>query len=203
MLARFAPHNPPRDISDLPHVNRMLKAAGIDNGHYKPQVRNLTTVAQSAAKEILVAFSQPQNVMNLTNHWQMITSTAQGDYATNYDMRAFMANWGYLALTAEESLYPMYAGDGDTLKLAADEAYVFTFSAKPPVMERGFWSLTAYNSEKYLIDNPLDQYSVSDRSGLTFADGTPVYGNNTGEQAEFQVLVQPVDIEPPQNWTSK
>ncbi|CAG7990444.1 unnamed protein product [Penicillium salamii] len=202
MLARFAPHNPPRNISDLPRVNRMLKTAGIDKGHYKSQVRNLTTVAQTAAQKVGVAFNQPQNVMNLTHDWQMIAPAAQGEYNTNYYMRAFMANWGYLALTAQESLYPMYAGDGDTLKLGADEAYIFTFSGKPPVMKQGFWSLTAYNAQKYLIENTQDQYSVSDRSGLTYSDGTPVYGDDAGKQTQFQVLVQPADKEPPKNWTS-
>lgn len=144
-------------------------------------------------------YNTPYNISDLPH----VTAAAQGEYNTNYDMRAFMANVGYLALTAVEQLYQMYAGDGGTLELAADETYVFTFSGKSPIMEKGFWSLTGYNAQKYLIKNYLGKYSVSDRSGLTYGESMTVYGEGAEEDSEFQVLVKPVDMKPPYNWTSK
>ena len=47
------------------------------------------------------------------------------------------------------------------------------FSSLPPVNEGGFWSITAYGDDDYLIDNPINRYNVTDRSGYNLnADGT-------------------------------
>ena len=77
----------------------------------------------------------------------------------------------------------------------------------------GFWSLTAYASDQFLIPNPLGRYEIGDRSGITYSDGTLVYPNanatmsfdsSSGGNATraFQVLLQPADVRPPTNWTS-
>ena len=34
----------------------------------------------------------------------------------------------------------------------------------PPVKEKGFWSITAYGDDDFLIENPIERYSVSDRT---------------------------------------
>ena len=40
-------------------------------------------------------------------------------------------------------------------------------------MEGGFWSITAYGDDDYLIDNPIDRYNITDRSPFKLnADGT-------------------------------
>ncbi|KAE8167333.1 hypothetical protein BDV40DRAFT_295917 [Aspergillus tamarii] len=203
MTARFAPHNPPRNISDLARVNRNLNAAGIRDGVYRPQVRNLTAAAVTAASTVSKAFALPANHIDLENNWRSVSGTAQGDYNTNYEMRAFVTNWAYLIVDATVALYPMYGptASSSVLELGANEAYVFTFSRKPPLAKHGFWSLTLYNADKFLIKNPLDRSSLGDRSNLTYADGIPVYGEDDRDET-FQILIQPADIEPPSNWIS-
>ncbi|RAQ46489.1 hypothetical protein AFGD_000130 [Aspergillus flavus] len=203
MTARFAPHNPPRNISDFARVNSNLKAAGIHDGTYRPQVRNLTAAAVTAAATVSKAFALPANHIDFDNGWQSVSDTAQGDFNTNYEMRAFVTNWAYLIVDNIVALYPMYdpTANSSVHDLGANEAYVFTFNRKPALAENGFWSLTLYNADKFLIKNSLNRSSLGDRSNLSYADGIPVYGDDHRD-GPFQLLIQPADIEPPANWTS-
>ncbi|MFR8312943.1 MAG: DUF1214 domain-containing protein [Ruminococcus sp.] len=44
------------------------------------------------------------------------------------------------------------------------------FESYPQVLEGGFWSVTAYGDDDFLIDNPIDRYCINDRSGLKAND---------------------------------
>jgi hypothetical protein len=204
LAARIVPHNPPRNISDLARVNHMLKESGVRDGEYKPRKgQNLTAAYLASKMAISKAASEPQNVHSLGHGWQEITPTAQGDYGEDYAMRAYVAYAGYLALKATEALYPSYRAGQEGLHLGPKESYIFTFPSKPPMAQYGFWSLTAYDKEEYLVSNTLNRYALSDRSNLTYADGTLVYDGNAHGDGSFQLLVQPADVTPPKNWTSK
>jgi hypothetical protein len=63
--------------------------------------------------------------------------------------------------------------------------------------------LTAYDAEQFLVSNPLNRYALSDRSNITYADGSLVYGGEGHANDSFELLIQPADLEPPKNWTSK
>ncbi|KAF9890607.1 hypothetical protein FE257_005738 [Aspergillus nanangensis] len=205
MTARLAPYNPPRNISDLRRVQHMFRRAGIHEGKYIPTHKNLTALAAKVTDAVLSHASKPENTLVLGNGWQSRRLSAQGDYGMDYQMRYAVAARGYLALTATEALYPMYYdasnGYSTTLILNPGQAFLFTYDGKPPLTKEGFWSLTGYNSEQYLIANPLDRYALGDRSGLTYSDGSLVYGSDS-RNGTFQILVQPADVEPPKNWTS-
>lgn len=204
LTARIAPHNPPRNMSDLARVNHMLQKSGVRDGVYKAQKgQNLTAAYLASEMAMSKAASEPQNVHSLGNGWQELAPTSQGDYGENYAMREYVAYFGYLALKATEALYPSYSAGQEGLHLGPRESYIFTFSSKPPMAQYGFWSLTAYNAEEYLIPNTLNRYVLSDRSNLTHADGSLVYDGNAHGDGSFQLLVQPADVTPPKNWTSK
>ncbi|KAE8306252.1 DUF1254-domain-containing protein [Aspergillus transmontanensis] len=203
LTARIAPHNPPRNISDLARVNYMLTKSGVRDGVYKPQKgQNLTAAYLASEMAMSKAASEPQNVRSLEHGWHALAPTAQGDYGVNYAMREFVAYSGYLALRATEALYPSYGAFQKGLHLGPRESYIFTFPSKPPMAQYGFWSLTAYNAEEYLVPNTLNRYALSDRSNLTYADGSLVYNGDTNGDESFQLLVQPADVSPPKNWTS-
>ncbi|KAL1876131.1 hypothetical protein Plec18167_005394 [Paecilomyces lecythidis] len=203
LAARIAPYNPPRNMSDLARVNAMLKKAGISAGVYKLQKgQNLTAANLASNAAMSKAAGQPQNVRALENGWHGLSPTVQGDYGENYVMRKFVAYSGYLALRTTEALYPSYNSGQQELHLGPNESYIFTFPSKPPLAQYGFWSLTAYNKKEYLIPNTLNRYVLNDRSNLTYADGSLVYGSNSHSNETFQLLVQPADVTPPRNWTS-
>ena len=49
-------------------------------------------------------------------------------------------------------------------------AHILHFESYPQVLEGGFWSVTAYGDDDFLIDNPIDRYCINDRSGLQAND---------------------------------
>ncbi|KAA8646578.1 uncharacterized protein ATNIH1004_008011 [Aspergillus tanneri] len=201
LTARIAPFNPARNFTDQPRVQRMLREAGIHKGQYTPTVGNLTLLAQKALADVKANAAQPGHMGNLKNNWHALNPSDQGDYNMDYKMRSFVASTGYLALVATEVLYPFY-GDGSNFSMEPKQAYIITFNNKPPQTEFGFWSLTAYNARQFLVPNPLNRYAVGDRSNLTYADGSLVYGSGSKNES-FQILVQSANIPPPQNWTAK
>jgi hypothetical protein len=76
---------------------------------------------------------------------------------TNYALRAVIARFGIFPLPPTESIYPRANADGNTprvLHLPSDWA---------PIDSGGFWSLTMY-SNGYLFDNPINRYSIGDRT---------------------------------------
>lgn len=91
-----------------------------------------------------------------------------GDFGTKYEFRALVAIAGLGANTVEVAIYPKTDIDAAGNKLTGEKSYVLHFDSCPPVLEGGFWSITAYGEDDFLIDNPLNRYCVNDRSGLKF-----------------------------------
>jgi len=90
-----------------------------------------------------------------------------------YLMRAAAAHLGLYGNDLEETFYPncLFDGDGETLD-ASKYNYVIVFSKDqlPPVDPRGFWSLTMYNEGQQFVENPLNRYSIGDRSKLKYGE---------------------------------
>jgi hypothetical protein len=84
--------------------------------------------------------------------------------------RAVAARAGLWGNHGYEACYAGIFTDADGELLQGGRAYRVTFSPAPPV--DAFWSLTMYDVPKYyLVDNPIDRYSLGDRSpGLQYAD---------------------------------
>ena len=77
------------------------------------------------------------------------------------------------ANTHQVAIYPRTDNDSGHAALDGANRYTLRFSSLPPVMEGGFWSITAYGDNDYLIDNPIDRYNITDRSPFKLnADGT-------------------------------
>ncbi|MCJ1397955.1 hypothetical protein MMC11_001151 [Xylographa trunciseda] len=202
LTARLAPYDPPENTSETDSVNSQFAIAGLCNGIYIPPAGvNLTLAGLLVARSIQTALQSPSLYESFGNSWRTLIPAASGNFHSYYAARAYIAWSGYLQLVPYEALYPAYFGSGSgdaTLTVAANQSYLFTFSGKPPVT--GFWSLTAYGSNNYLIPNAQDIYSLGDRSNLTYPDGTLVYGN-ASSNGEFQILMQPANLSPPANWT--
>ena len=87
-----------------------------------------------------------------------------GDFGKAYDYRAAVALVGLGANTNEIAIYPRADYDSNNEVLNGANSYTLHFSSLPPVEEGGFWSITAYGDDNYLIDNPINRYNVTDRS---------------------------------------
>jgi hypothetical protein len=156
------------------------------------------------------AATDPNNLQPTNDGWLVLNPDIIGTYGTNYALRTVIAISGYLALRGPFAIYPTWSNGSDvsatsTLDIASDEALLFTFSGKPPLDEGGFWSLTVYGGDYYLIPNKDDVYALGDRSNITYPDGQRVYpsgGGSGNDDGVFQILLQPADVAPPTNWTS-
>ena len=116
-----------------------------------------------------------QKVSNLettVNGWT-VTYKA-GNYGKDYLLRAAMAKARLAANTDEESLYFRASVDVTGQPLIGTNRYILRFDAGrlPPV--DAFWSLTLYGLNRFFVANPINRYSIGDRTkGLQYnADGS-------------------------------
>lgn len=94
-----------------------------------------------------------------------------GDYGTNYALRAGVAKIGLGANRVEDAIYPNTDVDGDGRPLTGDHVYRIRFEPGRSPPAGAFWSITAYDSEGFLLDAPA--HVLGDRDGLVrAADGS-------------------------------
>jgi hypothetical protein len=105
------------------------------------------------------------------NGWG-VSAPNTGRFGTDYSYRAVIARIALASNTPREAVYPTTDTDSRGRRLNGRHRYVVSFraGALPPV--RAFWSLTLYDRELFLYDNPVDRYSVGDRTdGLLYGPG--------------------------------
>jgi hypothetical protein len=83
-----------------------------------------------------------------------------GRYGTDYLLRAQLAILGIGANTPEEAVYPTALADSTGTLLTGASSYrmVFRPGHMPPA--RGFWSITMYDSDGFLVPNSAHRYSL-------------------------------------------
>lgn len=100
-------------------------------------------------------------------------SVGPGQQFDAYDYRTMVALMGLGANTTDIAIYPRTSTDSAGADLTGQKTYTLHFDALPPTVGNGFWSVTAYGEDNFLIDNPISRYCVNDRSGLhRNADGS-------------------------------
>ena len=112
------------------------------------------------------------------------------DGPERYEQRALAARAGLWGNHGYEAAYAMVYRDGDGDALDGANRYEPRFEHEPPV--GAFWSVTMYDdAEFYLVANPIDRYSIGDRTpGLhRDADGglTLVLQHDEPAEAERRV----------------
>jgi hypothetical protein len=208
LLCQLGTANTPGRIAGNFTVDEILSRSGVCASSL-----NSTTLDFSAADSSAMAAANKagyEATMNINNGWSVVRSDLAGNLGTDYGLRMEIAETGYLMLTAPEAVYPSWSNgtatrplEGELLQLGANESYLYTFSDKPPLQSLGFWSLTVYDSDGFLIPNPRHVSSLGDRSNITYSSGEAIYGpgSDVEQDGEFQLLIQPADVSPPANWT--
>lgn len=96
-----------------------------------------------------------------------------GEFGTEYAYRALVALVGLGANTVDVAIYPKTEVDKNGAALNGEKTYTLHFESLPPTLEGGFWSVTAYGEDDFLIDNPINRYCINDRSAFELnEDGT-------------------------------
>lgn len=85
-------------------------------------------------------------------------------------LRATSAHSALWGRHGYEAAHAMAWDDGDGRPLEGDQSYTLRFEKPPPV--DAFWSVTMYGlPDRNLVDNPVDRYSIGDRTpGLSYDD---------------------------------
>jgi len=104
------------------------------------------------------------------NGW-IVWRDSIGDYGTNYKLRAGVALAGLGALLPAEAVYPSTNIDSKGQHLVGTNNYKIHFPTTPP--NDAFWSITMYDTEGFMIENPINRYLIGDRNKLQFnSDGS-------------------------------
>jgi hypothetical protein len=127
----------------------------------------------------LLLFAEAKSVFTTANGWS--TTMKAGRPGNSLLLRALLADQLPGTNVAEESVYWITARDGTGQKLNGRHDYILHFPPGGLPPNDAFWSLTMTNARKVLVANPIDRYSVGDRSGLEAnADGSvDIYIQNT------------------------
>ena len=169
-LAALLVDNPPRQ-ADSPTIAQLAKlgiTAGseIKLGDFDPEIQTAINAGFMDGWKELQSYKDKMG--EKINGWQLTYDL--GRYETKY---AYRAAWTFMAiggLPVEDALYPLAREDGDGQRLTGANNYTLYFSRDqvPPV--DAFWSLTVYDGESFLVDNPIDRYSLSSRDEMNYGD---------------------------------
>jgi hypothetical protein len=71
---------------------------------------------------------------------------------------------GIIANDPEEAVYANTALDSDGTTLDGSKNYVLHFASNQLPKVKAFWSITMYSPDYNLVDNPINRYSIGDRT---------------------------------------
>lgn len=201
MLATLDPQNGPWNVTseETAEVDEQFALAGISNGSYVP----LKDVDIAKEQSIATSTIQQQGLEIQTpdgNGWSHGIPVGNG-FAANWATRGFSY---YTQLFNEEPYYtnPLF----NHVKMSPDEAFLITFSSKPPLKHfMSAWGIALYQGNGTFFENTLGNYAFGDRSNITYPDGSLVYTgeDSSAKDGPFQILIQPYATQPPANWTTK
>jgi len=122
------------------------------------------------------------------------TGEPLAEFGTEYAFRALVAIDALGANPVSVAVYLLAEADDAGEILHGDNQYRIHFEKDqlPPVEQYGFWSITAYGEDNFLIDNQLNRYAINDRSSFAL-----------NEDGSMDILVQvesPSDAAMTDNW---
>ena len=138
---------------------------------------------------------------NVTNGpWS--TNFAYGSTGANPYIKAWVAENGLMAVSASLSLYLDAYTDDNGQPLVANCDYMI----KGPALKAGYWNITVYNENGFVIANAQNRYSYSstdiqfepDGSFIIYLSKTPKQGNwlPTGNAKTLNVYLRLHDSQP-------
>jgi hypothetical protein len=158
-LALLLTDNPPtpQDAAIVDILTRLGIIGDFDMSKLPARVaQGLSRVPEAAHKKIMGHYARQRQV----NGWMV--STGSGHYGTDYLQRALVAYIGVGGNLPADAFYPIarFDGDGKVLNGASGYAMHFTKADIPPIHPQGFWSLTMYDKEYFLVANPINRHSL-------------------------------------------
>ncbi|MFO7617188.1 MAG: DUF1254 domain-containing protein [Bacteroidales bacterium] len=102
---------------------------------------------------------------NNRNGWKYLLQGI-GTYGDQYNTRAYVAMIGLGANLPEDAVYPSADVDIANQPLNNSNNYTITFPAGQTPPAQGFWSITMYDKNNFLVYSPILRYALGSYSGL-------------------------------------
>jgi len=163
-LSRLMQDNPPA-VADAPMLEKMRRI-GITPGTVADwswlDKKCIALGRWLADRKIAQELKKPRDAVN---GW--VTPPANlGNYGTDYNIRAVVAMIGLGANLPADAIYPSASVDNHNRPLDGNKRYRLHFPADQLPPARAFWSVTAYGTDDFLIDNPIQRHALGSRDAL-------------------------------------
>jgi len=176
-------------------LSRLAKIGIKPGGEFK--LTDFDNETQEALKNVPEEIYQAFDNVKANTDFKPQNGTQLGHYGTDYLTRAAVAYKGLGALPPEEAIYIAYNADSAKAPLNGSNNYIIHFNASQLPPAKAFWSLTMYDKDRYLSDNPIRRYAIGDRNKLKFnKDGSLdiyVQHNDPGAEKQANWLPAPAD----------
>jgi hypothetical protein len=163
--AALAENPPPAKHEQLMKQFAMIGIGpGLDVNEQDEVTKTNLVRAAAAGKQLLDENFMSGWSTTVVNGWRY-PSPHEGRAGDDFLLRAVWQSLaGVVANDPEESVYLLCQADGDGEDLTGANSYEVHFAAgqEPPV--DAFWSLTMYSTNYNLVPNPIDRFSLGDRS---------------------------------------
>ena len=158
---------PARDADMLQSFARLGIGPGLDvQAQDASTKRGLARAAADAKKIIAEAFTAGYLQKNVNGWNYPPPATGRPSQSRDWLFRAVQMLAGFVANDPVEATYLNVSVDGDGKPLTGQNRYVIHFDKGGQPKVSAFWSFTLYNMQYNLVANPINRYSVGDRSGL-------------------------------------
>lgn len=154
VLAKYAARNPP------PLDQLVGGTAFVVDGLLHQNQLDSCAISQAAA----LASDKLSHDGTQENGWSFNLNV--GNYGTDYALRAAVAAFGFGANRPEDAIYMHTMNDSRGMSLTGSNSYVIHFAPGQTPPQHGFWSLTVYDSNGFLVPNAIDRYDVGSQTGL-------------------------------------
>jgi hypothetical protein len=144
-----------------------------DEADLNSEIRAAIEQGIEDAMEVIL---RPGELLGTTKNGWSLTKRVFGNrnqMQGKYEIRASAAYMGLYGSDLEETYYPISYADADGESYDGSRYnYLIHFESNeiPPVGPGGFWSITIYDEDQFMVPNPINRYSIGDRSRLSYND---------------------------------
>jgi hypothetical protein len=169
-FAKLMVDNPPASADEK--MIKRLAVLGIVPGKELDESAWDETIKKAVERAVKVGLNKvrtkpPAASRKLENGW-LFERSSVGSYGTDYSNRAFTAQLSLGTNVRQDTIFPATKSDDKGKDLSGAHRYVLHFDKgqTPPV--NGFWSVTLYDRDQCLVENPIKRYAIGDRNKLTY-----------------------------------
>jgi len=169
MINRAMNEIPPAasDADLLQSYARIGIGPGLDVEAQHPSVKKGLARAAVDGKRLIAEAFAGGYAQKQVNGWNYPPPATGRPTATrDWLLRAIQMLAGFVANDPVEAIYLNVSEDSDGKPLSGENRYVIRFEKGGQPKVNAFWSVTMYNPKYNLVPNPINRYSLGDRSGM-------------------------------------